>query len=106
MSRLNSDGGVRFCDLIEVADDALPAPRAYLMSRFHVQGPDQNLVSGAAGFIEMWRALPPLRPLATITGNRVLLALLERLYLIFLSVRPMLQRLVLWFERRHLKTRA
>ncbi len=106
MRRLNTDDAVRFCDLDQTPDNTLPLARARLLSRFHVQGPDQQLVSGAAGFVEMWRALPPLRPLAAIARQPLLLAVLERLYLVFLSLRPLLQRLVHWFERRRRKAAA
>lgn len=106
MRRLNTEDEVRFCNLDEALDSTLPAPRARLLARFHVQGPDAKLVSGAAGFVEMWRALPLLRPLAAVAGNRFLLALLERLYLVFLRIRPPLQRLMLWFESRRSKAPA
>ena len=106
MRRLNTEDDVRFCNLDEALDSTLPAPRASLLARFHVEGPDAKLVSGAAGFVEMWRALPPLRGLAALAGNRFLLALLERLYLVFLRMRPALQRLMVWFEQRQSKAPA
>jgi hypothetical protein len=106
MRGLNTEDEVRFCNLDEALDSTLPAPRARLLARFHVEGPDAKLVSGAAGFVAMWRALPPLRPLAAIAGNRFLLPLLERLYLVFLRIRPPLQRLMFWFESRHSKAPA
>ncbi len=51
------------------------------------------MLSGAAAFAAMWRAIPRLRPLGLIARNAVVLAALERLYLAFLKVRPRLQRL-------------
>ena len=50
-------------------------------------------LSGAAAFAAMWREIPPLRPLGLMAQNRVVLALLERTYTLFLKVRPLLQRL-------------
>ena len=45
-----------------------------------------------AAFAAMWRAIPLLRPLGQMARNRLVLSLLERLYLRFLRVRPRLQR--------------
>ena len=50
------------------------------------------MLSGAAAFAAMWRAIPLLRPLGLLARNRRVLAGLERLYLAFLKVRPALQR--------------
>lgn len=52
------------------------------------------MLSGAAAFAAMWRAIPVLRPFGLIARSRFVLALLERCYLTFLRVRPPLQRLV------------
>ena len=54
------------------------------------------MVSGAAAFVEMWRVLPSLRPLATLASPPPLLWLLERAYLLFLKLRPTLQAIVRW----------
>lgn len=49
-------------------------------------------MSGAEAFAAMWRAIPSLAPLGRLARNRHVLAVLERLYLVFLRVRPGLQR--------------
>jgi hypothetical protein len=51
-------------------------------------------LSGAAAFAAMWRAIPLLRPIGLAAQNRVILALLERSYRLFLRIRPRLQRLL------------
>lgn len=93
MRRLDRHGAL---DLIDVADNdgagACPIDRAALLARFHAREGDGPLLSGAAAFAAMWRAIPLLRPLGLLARNRLVLALLERLYLRFLRVRPMLQR--------------
>jgi hypothetical protein len=52
------------------------------------------MLSGAAAFAAMWRAIPLLRPLGLAARNRAVLGLLERLYLAFLRVRPALTRVL------------
>ncbi|MEY3916819.1 MAG: hypothetical protein RLZZ140_382 [Pseudomonadota bacterium] len=47
-------------------EEMLPLPRQALLARFHVQTPDGQLVSGARGFIAMWRQLPNWNRLAKI----------------------------------------
>jgi hypothetical protein len=42
----------------------------------------------------MWRAIPLLRPLGLAARSPWVLAPLERLYVAFLRVRPLLQRLL------------
>ena len=51
------------------------------------------MLSGAAAFAAMWWAIPPLRPLGLLARSPHVLSALERLYRIFLKVRPLLQRL-------------
>jgi len=63
-----------------------------LMTRFHAQEHGEPIVSGAAAFAAMWRAIPILRPLGLLAGFRPFLWILERMYRGFLMVRPSLQR--------------
>jgi predicted DCC family thiol-disulfide oxidoreductase YuxK len=62
-----------------------------LLERFHAEE-DGTMLSGAAAFAAMWRAIPVLRPLGLVARNAVVLGLLERLYVVFLRHRPRLQR--------------
>ncbi len=62
-----------------------------LLARFHALE-DGRMVSGAAAFAAMWRAIPLLRPLGLAARNPRVLAGLERLYGLFLRVRPQLRR--------------
>lgn len=65
-----------------------------LMARFHAQERGEPIVSGAAAFAAMWRAIPVLRPLGHLARFRPVLWTLERMYRGFLAVRPSLQRRV------------
>ena len=65
-----------------------------LMKRFHAQERGQPIVSGAAAFAAMWRAIPVLRPLGLLARFRPVLWVLERAYRGFLVIRPWLQRRV------------
>jgi predicted DCC family thiol-disulfide oxidoreductase YuxK len=91
MKRLDNAGAIRFVD---ATDDgtACSIDRADLLARFHASE-DGVLLSGAAAFAAMWRAIPVLRPLGLAARRPWVLALLERCYRTFLRVRPLLQRI-------------
>lgn len=93
MRRLDRRGAITFIDVSEGGDPHCPIDQGELLARFHA---DENgeVLSGAAAFAAMWRAIPLLRPLGLIARNRLILALLERAYIYFLKVRPRLQKLV------------
>lgn len=92
MRRLDRRGAIRFIDV--VGEDAVcPIDRAELLARFHAHE-DGQLLSGAAAFAAMWRAIPLLRPFGLAARAPWALKILEALYVRFLRVRPRLQRLV------------
>lgn len=93
MRRLDRRGAVEFVDLTKIPATACPIDRADMLARFHASE-DGQLLSGAAAFAAMWRAIPWLRPLGLAARSPLLLAMLERVYLAFLVFRPRLQRLV------------
>ncbi len=112
MRRLDRGGAIDFVDVSGAdgpggaefgrsrgGDGACPPDRAALLARFHARE-DGRVVSGAAAFAAMWRAVPALRPLGLAARNPAVLALLERLYRVFLRVRPRLQRLARWLDNR------
>lgn len=99
MRRLDRGGAIRFLDVADPQMTGCPIDRAGLLARFHAREGDQ-LLSGAAAFAAMWRAIPWLRPLGLAARNPLVLALLERLYRGFLHARPVLQRLTRRLERR------
>lgn len=92
MRRLDRGRRIDFVD-VDTPDSACPLDRRRLLQRFHARE-DGRIVSGAAAFAAMWRAIPLLRPFGLAARNRHVLRLLERLYLRFLRVRPTLQRWV------------
>lgn len=93
MRRLDSRDRIEFIDVSEGADPSCPVDREDLLARFHAEE-NGELLSGAAAFAAMWRAIPRLRPLGLIARNGAVLAVLEWLYKRFLVIRPRLQRLV------------
>ncbi|WP_404373333.1 thiol-disulfide oxidoreductase DCC family protein [Sphingomonas sp. MMS24-J45] len=97
MRRLDRAGAI---DFIDVADQhaTCPIDRRDLLARFHARE-NGVLLSGAAAFAAMWRAIPLLRPLGLAARLPFVLAGLERLYLLFLRVRPGMQRLARKWER-------
>lgn len=92
MRRLDRRERIAFVDLTEPAT-ACPADRQLMLERFHAHE-NGRLVSGAAAFAAMWRAIPLLRPLGELARIPLVLALLEWIYRRFLRVRPALQRLL------------
>lgn len=91
MRRLDSRGAIEFIDVHGGRD--CPLDPAVLLARFHAREDGQPVVSGAAAFAAMWRAIPLLRPLGLLARNRLVLAVLEKAYVVFLRHRPRLQRL-------------
>lgn len=92
MRKLDRRQAIDFVD-IEQAENC-PVDQAELLQRFHAQERGQPIVSGAAAFAAMWRAIPVLRPLGLAARWRPVLWVLERAYLGFLVIRPWLQRRV------------
>ena len=91
MRRLDRARAIAFVNVAEGEPDSCPIDRATLLARFHA-AEGGRILSGAAAFAAMWRAIPLLRPLGLAARNARVLALLERAYLRFLTVRPKLQR--------------
>ena len=90
MRRLDRRGQLRFVD---VTQQSCPLDRAEMLARLHAQEGDGPILSGAAAFAAMWRAIPLLRPLGLMARHPVALHVLDVLYARFLRVRPRLQRL-------------
>ena len=92
MRRLDRRGAISFVDVATSDASVCPIAPAELLARFHASE-DGKLMSGAAAFAAMWRAIPLLRPIGLAARTPWVLALLERVYVRFLRVRPRLQRL-------------
>ena len=90
MRRLDRRSAIAFIDAAN--GGACPLPQGDMLAQLHAQE-DGRLLSGAAAFAAMWRAIPALRPLGLLARSPTVLALLERLYAVFLHARPGLQRL-------------
>ncbi|XUU59694.1 thiol-disulfide oxidoreductase DCC family protein [Erythrobacter sp. HA6-11] len=93
MRRLDKSKRIAFVDISKDTPEDCPIDQADLLARFHAKE-DGVVLSGAAAFAAMWRAIPVLRPLGLLARNRAILRILEKLYVIFLRHRPKLQRLV------------
>lgn len=91
MRRLDTRGAIRFVDAADPDAGACPLDREALLARFHASE-DGTLLSGAAAFAAMWRAIPLLRPVGLLARSPLVLRVLEMAYLGFLRIRPMLQR--------------
>lgn len=98
MRRLDVRRSIAFIDIASPAATC-PIDQADLLARLHASE-DGRLLSGAAAFAAMWRAIPLLRPLGLAARNRHVLAVLEALYRRFLRVRPAFQALARRMEHR------
>ena len=91
---LRSDAPVCFADVSDAAVSLPPeTTREQLLARFHVKGRDGVLLSGAQAFLALWSALPGWRWLAFAGRLPGASWLMERMYRLFLRLRPVLQRL-------------
>ena len=97
MQRLDRREAIEFVD---VASDgsSCPIDRTLLLARFHARE-NGRMLSGAAAFAAMWRAIPRLKPLGMAAQVPFVLAVLEWLYIRFLKVRPTLQRIARRLDR-------
>lgn len=88
MRRLDRRGRIAFVDAMDT-DATCPIDRAGLLARFHARE-GTVLLSGAAAFAAMWRAIPLLRPFGLAARWKPLEWVLERAYRRFLRWRPRL----------------
>jgi len=95
MRKLDKCGAIGFVEIQSAT--GCPISTDELMKRFHAQERGQPIVSGAAAFAAMWRAIPVMRPLGLLARFRPVLWILEKLYLGFLKIRPWMQRRVRQF---------
>ncbi len=96
--------GSEAIDFVNVAAENVPSlgdglDRDKAMARFHVRRADGSLVSGAAGFSEVWRVLPGWRKLGRIASLPFILPILEFGYKAILPVRARLSALLLRFSQ-------
>lgn len=95
MRRLDQRGAIRFVNAADPAQaPSCPLSPETLLARFHAREAGRPVVSGAAAFAAMWRAIPLLAPFGHIARIPPVLWLGERAYRLFLKVRPWLQRRV------------
>ena len=92
MRRLDRRGAIQFVDLTG-APLSCPRDQQTMLARLHVRE-GQTVLSGAAAFAALWRAIPLLRPLGELARLPGVLPLLELTYRAFLRIRPLLQRLL------------
>jgi predicted DCC family thiol-disulfide oxidoreductase YuxK len=92
MRRLDRRGRIRFVDAADPSETC-PLDRAAMLARFHAED-DGVMLSGAAAFAAMWRAIPLLRPLGLAARWKPVERVLEALYCRFLPYRPRLQALL------------
>lgn len=93
MRRLDQRSAIDFVNVH--GNGACPLDQDTLLARLHARDTNGELVSGAAAFAAMWRAIPLLRPLGLAARWQPVLWLLETGYRGFLRVRPSVQQLAI-----------
>jgi predicted DCC family thiol-disulfide oxidoreductase YuxK len=96
MRRLDRRQAVDFVSIQSAT--GCPISTDELMERFHARERGKPVVSGAAAFAAMWRAIPLLRPFGLLARFPPALWILEHMYRGFLVIRPWLQRRVRQME--------
>ncbi len=86
--------GSSFIDVTSESSFCSLSP-AELLVQLHKQDTGVML-SGALAFAAMWRTIAVLRLMGLVARNRHILAVLERIYILFLPHRPNLQRFAAW----------
>jgi len=83
--------GLCWVDVTQCPPEALGADlsREAALARLHLRQTDGRLLSGAAAFAGLWRALPRWAWLGRLAGTRPGLWLLESAYRAFLALRPL-----------------
>ena len=89
MQRLDRAGRIRFIDVTS-PDAPCPLDPKVMLARFHAEE-NGVILSGAAAFAAMWRAIPLLRPLGLAARLPGIAPVLEWAYAGFLRIRPRLQ---------------
>lgn len=89
MRRLDRAGRINFVDAADPSV-ACPLDRASMLARLHAME-DGVMLSGAAAFAAMWRAIPVLRPLGLLARWPLVGHALDAVYRGFLRMRPRLQ---------------
>ena len=94
ISHYKAQDGAERINFVDAAHDTLPEDldRDTALGRFHVRRADGSLVSGAAGFAEVWQGLPKWRWAARLAAIPGMLWVMERMYRAFLPIRPYLSR--------------
>lgn len=98
--RADADQALNLVDVSSecfLGDDQLN--RSEAMARFHVRLADDQQVSGAQGFVEVWRVIPGWRWLAKFASIPGMVPLLEGVYRLFLRVRPLMVKGFSRFQR-------
>ena len=90
----DSDGAeeIEFVDITQTNDLGPNLDPDDAAARFHVRKPDGALVSGAEGFVEVWKRMRGWRWLAALAHIPGMLWVMEGAYRAFLPVRPYLAK--------------
>ena len=92
--RQHGTDAIRWLDVSQIPESDIPLglARQAVLARFHVIRRDGSVAVGAAGFVELWKAIPKLRLVGRLAGLPPVFSIVELGYSLFLRVRPTIQR--------------
>lgn len=95
LHKWDKNRAIEFINIAAADSQSLcPIDRAHMLARFHAEE-NGVLLSGAAAFAAMWRAIPRLKPLGLVARVPFILHALEWLYGKFLRHRP---KIIRWLK--------
>lgn len=92
--RQHGTDAIRWLDVSQIPESDIPLglSRQAVLARFHIIRRDGSVAVGAAGFVELWKAIPKLRLVGRLASLPPVFSILELGYSLFLRVRPTIQR--------------
>ena len=92
--RQQGTDAIRWLDVSQIPEGDIPLglSRQAVLARFHVISRDGSVAVGAAGFVELWKAIPKLHLVGRLASLPPVFSIFELGYSLFLRVRPTIQR--------------
>lgn len=106
--KLTGEHAISFVDICDADSFSRLGPDLVAcdaMAKFHVRRADGTLTNGAAAFLEMWSATPRLKFLKAVSRSPITVSALDRIYEVFLKIRPRLSNAARRIEARRARRR-
>ena len=98
--KLDSSGAISWVDVSKRHDSVSGLTKDELLKRFHIKNKNGKILSGAEAFFELWREIPGWKWLGNLGRYPLIVNFAEMVYIVFLKVRPFMQRFVNFIEKK------